>query len=73
MNHDANGKDTGAAYVYKKRNARWYFTSKISAHQQASEDRFGWNVALSDGTAVIAVPNLDTKGPDLGSVFIQEL
>lgn len=73
MNHDANGKDTGALYVYKRGADGWRYHSKVVAKSSMPEDRFGWNVGLSDGVAVIASPNHDAKGQDAGAVFIEEL
>ncbi|BBN83835.1 hypothetical protein PA25_38200 [Pseudoalteromonas sp. A25] len=73
MNHDSNGTDTGAVYVYKKGANGWHYTSKITAKISLPNDRFGWNVSLSDGTAVIATPNHDGIGKDSGAVFIQDL
>jgi hypothetical protein len=37
------------------------------------DDKFGWNVALSNGVAVVATPNHDAKGQESGAVFIQDL
>lgn len=73
MNHDANGVDTGAVYVYKKGVEGWHYHSKITAKVSLPNDRFGWNLDLSDGVAVIATPNHDARGMDSGAVFIQNL
>jgi len=73
MNHDANGADAGALYVYKKGTDGWRYTSKVVANNGMPGDRFGWNVALSDDVAVIATPNHDTNGQESGAVYIQDL
>ena len=73
MNHDANGKDTGALYVYKKKDNSWRYTYKIVAKNSQPEDRFGWNVGLSNGIAIVGTPNHDAKGQESGAVFIQDL
>jgi len=73
MNHDANGVDTGAVYVYKKGTSGWDYTSKIVAKNSMPGDRFGWNVALSNGVAVVATPNHDANGQESGAVYIQDL
>lgn len=73
MNHDANGSNTGAVYVYMKGSSGWRYTSKFSAKSSMSDDKFGWNVGLSNGVAVIATPNYDAKGQESGAVFIQDL
>lgn len=73
MNHDANGSDTGALYVYKKGALGWKYTSKITAKVSSPNDRFGWNVALSNDIAVIATPNHNGAGGNSGVVYIQNL
>ncbi|MCV2886321.1 FG-GAP repeat protein [Aestuariibacter sp. AA17] len=73
MNHDANGPDTGALYVYEKRGDSWRFASKVVANTSNPNDRFGWSVALSDDVAAITAPNHGTNGQDSGAVFIQKL
>jgi len=73
MNHDANGSDTGALYVYKKGIDGWRYTSKIVAQNGMPDDKFGWNVALSNGIAVIATPHHDANGKESGAVYVQDL
>ncbi|WP_338517105.1 FG-GAP repeat protein [Alteromonas gracilis] len=73
MNHDANGTDTGASYIYKKDDAGWKFMSKITAKESFPNDRFGWNVGMANGMAVVTAPNYDGKGEDSGAVLIQYL
>ncbi|GAA0363073.1 hypothetical protein GCM10009092_29320 [Bowmanella denitrificans] len=73
MNHDANGTDTGALYVYKKGPDGWRCTSKVVAENGKPGDQFGWNVALSKGVAVIATPHHDANGQQSGAVYVQDL
>ncbi|WP_249332002.1 FG-GAP repeat protein [Pseudoalteromonas rubra] len=73
MNHDAQGKDTGALYVYKKRADGWYYSSKVVAKNAQPGDQLGWNVGLSDGKAVIATPHHDANGKESGAVYVQDL
>lgn len=73
MNHDANGTDTGAVYIYKKGTSDWRYKAKIVADKPIPGDQFGWNVALSGGVAVIATPNHDANGKDSGAVYVQDL
>jgi hypothetical protein len=73
MNHDANGSNTGAVYVYKNGSSGWRYTSKFMAKSSMPDDKFGWNVGLSNGVAVVATPNHDAKGQESGAVFIQNL
>lgn len=73
MNHDANGTDTGALYVYKKGPDGWRYTSKVVAENVKPGDQFGWNVALSKGVAVIATPHHDANGQQSGAIYVQDL
>mgnify|MGYP000642746051 CR=1 FL=1 len=73
MHHDANGNNTGALYVFKKHQGQWRYTSKIVASDGVPEDRFGWNVALTNKTAIIAVPHRDDNGNASGAAYILDL
>ncbi|WP_052713148.1 FG-GAP repeat protein [Pseudoalteromonas rubra] len=73
MNHDAQGKDTGALYVYKKHANGWHYSSKVAAKNAQAGDQFGWNVGLSGGKAVIATPHHDANGKESGAVYVQDL
>jgi len=73
MNHDENGTNTGALYVYKKGTSGWRYTSKVVTKNSMPDDKFGWNVGLSNGVAVVATPNHDAKGQESGAVFVQDL
>lgn len=73
MNHDANGRDTGAVYVYKRHEGSWQFSSKVLAKNSEPDDRFGWNLSMSDDAAVIVSPNNDINGQESGAIYIQDL
>lgn len=73
IHHDANGDNAGAVYVFKKQLGQWRYTSKIVAGDGVPEDRFGWNVALSDKTAIIAVPHRNDNGSASGAAYVLDL
>jgi hypothetical protein len=73
MNHDANGENTGAMYVYKNGANGWEYASKIVAKMSMPDDRFGWNVSLSNNIAIMSAPHHDAIGEDSGAIFIQGL
>jgi hypothetical protein len=73
MNHDANGTDTGALYIYKKETTGWINTSKLVANNSNPGDQFGWNIALSNNFVVIATPKHDAQGQESGAVYVQDL
>ncbi|CAM4134439.1 FG-GAP repeat protein [Pseudoalteromonas ostreae] len=73
MHHDENGQNAGALYVFKKQLGQWRYASKIVATGGLPEDRFGWNVALTDNTAIIAAPHRDDNGNKSGAAYILDL
>lgn len=73
MHHDAKGENAGALYVFKKQHKQWHFSSKITAQDGLPQDRFGWNVALSNQTAIIAAPHRDDNGNASGAVYMLDL
>ena len=73
MNNDAMGADTGALYLYRNCPDGWHRTAKYTAPDAAPNDRYGWNVSLSNGLAVVSTPNHGGKGKESGAVYIQDL
>lgn len=70
MHQDSAGNNAGAVYLFKKQSGEWRYTSKIVAKDALPEDRFGWNLALSNDTAIIATPLRDDNGDSSGAVYI---
>ena len=73
MHHDAKGENAGALYVFKKHDKQWHFSNKITAKDGLPQDRFGWNVALSKQTALVAAPHRDDNGNASGAAYLVEL
>ncbi|MBB6520755.1 FG-GAP repeat protein [Pseudoteredinibacter isoporae] len=73
MHNDEKDNNAGALYVYKKVAGDWAYSSKILAVDGMAGDRLGWNVALSEGHAIIASPNRADNGKNSGAVYIQRL
>ncbi|MDK1286780.1 hypothetical protein [Pseudoalteromonas umbrosa] len=73
MHHDANGSNAGAVYVYKKHLGQWHYTSKIVAKDGKADDKFGWNLALSNHHAIVAAPLRDDNGNSSGAVYMLDL
>lgn len=70
---DSGTTYNGAAYVFTRSGSTWTQQAKLLASDKASNDRFGFAVALSSSgdTAAIGVPYEETS-PDIdkGSVYI---
>lgn len=73
MHHDANGSDAGALYIFKKHQGQWHYTSKVMASDGVSEDRLGWNIAVTNKAAIIAAPHRDDKGNASGAAYVLDL
>lgn len=67
---DDNGSESGSAYVFVRNATTWIQEAKIVASDGASDDRFGWEVSLSDDTVVIGAWRDDDNGTDSGAVYI---
>ena len=72
MHHDTKGNNAGALYVFKKHSGQWRYTSKMVANDGLPQDRFGWNIALTDKAAIIAAPYRDDNGDASGAVYIED-
>ncbi|OHU89219.1 MULTISPECIES: FG-GAP repeat protein [Pseudoalteromonas] len=73
MHHDAKGDNAGALYIFKKQHGQWRYSSKILASDAKPQDRFGWNLALSNNKAIIATPHRDDKGNASGAAYMLDL
>ncbi|MEQ9286549.1 MAG: cadherin domain-containing protein, partial [Cyclobacteriaceae bacterium] len=71
--------DSGAAYLFKKDDqGQWFPVKKLIADDRASDDNFGYSVAVSDNYAVVGAwqKHYDYGGPDqvtfAGAVYVFE-
>ena len=48
--------DQGSAYVFNLQNGNWVETQKLTTSDGAADSHFGWSVAFSGSTVVIAAP-----------------
>ena len=68
---DDNG--AGAAYLFEKPSGGWTDmnqTVKLTASDAATDDHFGYSVAISGNTIVVGAYNDDIEGTDSGSVYV---
>ena len=63
--------DAGSAYVFLRTGTSWSQEAKLTADDAASDDEFGYSVAVDGDTAVIGVPmhNLDGDS-DAGAAYV---
>jgi hypothetical protein len=67
---DDMGKDSGAAYIYKREGLSWFLQVKLTAPDGNEGDNFGHGVSISGGYVIIGAPNDDDNGENSGSVYI---
>ncbi|WP_456406423.1 FG-GAP repeat protein, partial [Thiolapillus sp.] len=67
---DDNGADSGSAYVFVRSGDTWTQQAKLTPSDGATEDLFGFPVALSGDTALIGAFKDDDNGVDSGSAYV---
>ena len=66
--HDANGTDSGAAYIYTLTNNTW--GNEVKVANGSSGDQFGYSVSLDGDSAILGARLNDDNGTDAGSVYV---
>ncbi|MBE1298542.1 MAG: hypothetical protein GJ680_01350 [Alteromonadaceae bacterium] len=64
------GKDSGSAYVFKRKGKTWHQEAKLVGPTQQADDRFGRSVALVGDTALIGAMHKDYIGENAGAAYI---
>ncbi len=69
---DANGLESGSAYVFTRSGTTWNQQARLTAADGSDRDWFGVRVALEGDTAVIPADadDSDVNGVDSGSVYV---
>ncbi|MEM9103294.1 MAG: hypothetical protein AAGB12_13325 [Pseudomonadota bacterium] len=70
---DILGKDSGAAYVFKRQNNRWQYQSKINADDGVAGDLFGISVAIDGNTVIVGADLHDEKAENAGAAYVFKL
>ena len=74
--HDANRiNGSGAAYVFvgpgpRHKGRSWKQQAKLTPHDAAAGDQFGWSVAIDNNTAIVGSRFDDDNGKSSGSAYI---
>ncbi|MBO9490284.1 hypothetical protein J7384_07915 [Endozoicomonas sp. G2_1] len=66
---DTLGKDSGAAYIYKREKNSWRFQTKITANDGVAGDLFGVSAAIDSNTILIGADLHDEKADNAGAVY----
>jgi hypothetical protein len=67
---DDNGKDAGAAYIYRLVGSTWVQEAKLTASDGQAGDRFGKAVAVSGNVAVVGAFLGDLSFEDCGAAYV---
>ncbi|MFI4853378.1 MAG: FG-GAP repeat protein [Phycisphaerales bacterium JB065] len=65
---DANGNDSGAAYLFDATTGQQLF--KLTASDAAAGDQFGYAVAIFGDIAIVGAPLNDDNGANSGSAYL---
>lgn len=68
MLHDANGTDSGAAWVFDATTGDQRF--QLLSSDGEPGDWFGYSVAVSGARAIVGAPNADTTWTDSGAAYV---
>jgi hypothetical protein len=70
---DANGSNSGSAYIFKRDGISWSQQAKILASDGAADDYFGYSVSVNGDYAIVGAYLDDANGSDSGSAYIFKL
>jgi hypothetical protein len=70
----ANGRadDSGAAYVFERRESVWAQVGRLTANDGATGDAFGLSVAAGTDTIIVGAPNHGGAGTHAGAAYVFE-
>jgi FG-GAP repeat protein len=66
----AGDRSDNAAYVYSWDSDDYELIEKLSASDEAADDKFAYSAAILDSTVVVGAINDDDKGTDSGSAYV---
>ena len=69
---NARGDDSGAAYLFERRDGRWSQLARLTASDGTTRDAFGFAVAASNDTIVVGAPNHSGNGERAGAAYVFE-
>ena len=68
-----NGNDSGSVYVFNRSAGVWSLAQKITPGDGGAEDYFGYPLAISGDTFVVAASRSDASAVDAGAVYVYRL
>ncbi len=73
--HDENGFNAGAAYLFRFSGSKWFERARLLASDGASEDWFGYKVALCEDASkgIVGSYTHDDNGSNSGAAYVYDL
>ncbi len=68
--NDAQGVNSGAAYVFRRYGSAWTQQAKLTAGDGLSGDQFGASVSMNGSYIAIGAFARDSKGADSGAIYV---
>jgi hypothetical protein len=69
---DSHGDDSGAAYVFERRDGTWVQVARLMARDAAAKHWFGFSVAAGGDMVVVGAPNHNGGGTGAGAAYVFE-
>jgi hypothetical protein len=69
-NNATGGVAAGAAYVFSLSAGTWTQQAKLTAHDGAASDAFGYQVGIYQDVIIVGAPNDDDRGLESGSAYL---
>ncbi len=66
------GDDSGAAYVFERRESGWAQIGRLTANDGATGHSFGLSVAVGTDTIIVGAPNHSGAGTHAGAAYVFE-
>ena len=67
---DGIGRNSGAAYIFRRQGTEWVEQAKLVASDEARSDYFGISVAIDDDTALVGAHRTNEPLADCGTVYV---
>lgn len=70
--NDGAGRNSGAAYVFRRQGTEWVEQAKLVASDETRSDYFGISVAMDGDTALVGAHRTNEPLADCGTVYVFE-
>jgi hypothetical protein len=68
--HDAEGENSGAAYIYERSVNGWSQVAKLTPPEPQLDERFGISVSIQGNVAIVGANGNDSNGENSGAAYL---